>query len=193
MKLTLAAPILRFLASTTLLLLSLGVSATSPAPDPSVGRYEAGFLERMIDHHGMAVEMATTCEHKATHHDLKELCTDIRLSQAQEIDMMQGWLRNWYARRHAPVISPADMQRMDKLAALHGAKYEINFMQMMMHHHRKAVRESGTCQAIAYHGALVEQCEGIIDAQLLEVHAMHLWLLKWYGIGHSNADGRRTH
>lgn len=161
-------------------LMSGTASASAPAPDPAVARYEVRFMERMIDHHAMAVEMATVCEQKAIHSELRELCTDIRTSQAQEISTFQSWLQDWYGVSHTPEMPPGHMQQMEKLAALSGAEFEIEFMESMIKHHRTAVRRAGHCQERAYHGALREMCEGMIEAQLLEIQLMQEWLCQWY-------------
>lgn len=155
--------------------------ASAPAPEPRRAEYEIGFLTGMVDHHAMAVQMASICQTKAVHAELAELCTDMRTAQQSEIVQMQAWLQGWYGVMHEPVMKPSDMQQMEKMAALSGAAFEIEFMDMMTRHHLVALREAAGCLWRAYHGELTDLCEGMIEDQLLEIQAMQLWLCQWYG------------
>lgn len=168
-----------------LLLIASMVSAgwaAAPAPNTGTARFEVDFMEGMIDHHAMAVEMATICEAQAVHAELAELCTEIRVAQQQEIDTMQSWLQAWYGVSYAPEMSRGDMRRMEKLASLSGAEFEIAFMETMIRHHAQAIREASTCLERAYHTELLDLCENIIVAQTMEIQLMRTWLCDWYGI-----------
>ena len=58
MALALRAALFRRFIALALVLLAVQVHASQPAPEPAVARYEVKFLQDMIDHHAMAVEMA---------------------------------------------------------------------------------------------------------------------------------------
>jgi Uncharacterized protein conserved in bacteria len=80
----------------------LMVSAAS-AQETRGQRAELRFLEGMIDHHQMAVDMANDCLAKASDETLLTICQDIIDAQSAEIAAMQGWLRDWYGVEYAPV------------------------------------------------------------------------------------------
>ncbi len=61
-------------------------------------RFEIAFMKMMVKHHAMAVDMARTCEGKATHEALKDRCRHMRSAQASEIEQMNGWLCQWYQK-----------------------------------------------------------------------------------------------
>lgn len=154
--------------------------ASEPAPDQSTARFEADFLMGMIDHHAMAVEMAEICLEKAVHPELAAMCEDIRSSQSQQIEEMQAWLQDWYGITHEPEMKPGDMRQMEKLAALDGAEFEIEFMESMIRHHRKAIIEGEQCLRRAYHPELLDLCRNIIATQSAEIAQMEQWLCEWY-------------
>ena len=156
--------------------------AAAPAPSQRTARYEIDFMQDMIDHHAMAVMMAEMCVDKAVHKELRRLCEDIIAAQTAEIEQMQSWLQQWYGISYAPQMKPADQRMMERLAALSPQEFEIAFMQMMIEHHEKAVREGETCLRRAYHPELIELCENIIEAQTAEIELMQEWLCAWYGI-----------
>ena len=163
-------------------------AAEEPAPDRSTARYEVDFLIGMIDHHAMAVQMAEMCLDKAIHPELEAMCESIKTSQSQQIEEMQAWLQDWYGVSHEPEMKPGDMRQMDKLAALDGAEFEIEFMESMIGHHRKAIREGEQCLQRAEHPELLGLCQNIIDTQSGEIAQMQQWLCEWYG----RCKGRRA-
>ena len=136
----------------------------------------------MIDHHAMAVQMANLCEQRAVHEALRNMCTNIKATQTQEIATMQSWLQSWYGDAYQPEMNQSSMRMMEKLAALSGAEFEISFMEMMIKHHAKAIKEATTCLERAYHPELLNLCQGIIETQTAEIRQMRAWLCEWYGI-----------
>ena len=59
---------------------------------------DAAFMTWMIAHHQGAIDMATLAEERAVHQEVKDLAASIISSQSAEIEMMQGWLSEWYGR-----------------------------------------------------------------------------------------------
>ena len=155
--------------------------ASGPAPTKAQARYEIDFLQNMIDHHMMAVMMAELCVKKAVHRELRSLCQDIIAAQSAEIGQMQGWLQDWYGISYEPRMTRGMQKEIDRLAALSGAEFEIAFMEMMIEHHSKAIREAERCVERAYHPELKQLCEGIIATQSAEIEQMQEWLCEWYG------------
>lgn len=97
----------RHLLAVLLILLAAGligsaVSASEPV-EGRAGRAELRFLEGMIDHHQMALDMANDCLAKATAESVKTLCQNIITAQRREILMMRGWLLAWYGVDYEPV------------------------------------------------------------------------------------------
>lgn len=155
--------------------------ASAPAPSPSTSNFEIKFMTDMIDHHHMAVMMAEICIAKAIHPELRSMCESIRTAQMAEIEEMQGWLQTWYGMTYEPVMKPGDEKMMERLASLSGAEFEIAFMEMMIKHHEKAIKEGRNCVDKAYHAELRELCENIIRTQSAEIAQMQTWLCQWYG------------
>lgn len=155
-------------------------AALGPAPSQRTSRFEVRFMTGMIDHHAMAIMTSEMCLEKAVHEELRALCEDIIAAQAAEIELMQSWLQDWYGVSYEPDMPMGGgMERLDRLS---GAEFEIEFMEMMIRHHRQAVREGTMCVAKAYHPELIDVCEGIVATQTAEIRQMQDWLCEWYGI-----------
>jgi uncharacterized protein (DUF305 family) len=166
------------------LALACGASpAAAPAPDTATAKYEARFMEEMIDHHMMAVHMSEMCLMKAFHPELQALCLQMKTAQQQEIMAMEQWLVTWYGvAPGAHEMNPGQHHRMQKLAELSGAEFEIEFMQQMIRHHHMAVVKSSQCVGRAYHAELQDLCANIVRTQLAEIEQMQAWLCSWYGL-----------
>lgn len=152
-----------------------------PAPTAAEANYEIKFMTDMIDHHHMAIMMSEVCVAKAVHEELRALCQDIITAQQAEIQQMQGWLKDWYGITYAPKMKQSDMRMMEKLAAMSPEEFEVAFMEMMVKHHEKAVKEGEHCLEKAYHAELISLCESIIETQSEEIDLMESWLCAWYG------------
>jgi uncharacterized protein (DUF305 family) len=170
-----------FFALLCAMLLAANAHSAEPAPDKQTARYEITFMQDMIDHHAMAVETSSTCQEKAVHPELIELCAQIEQAQRQEIATMQAWLENWYGVSYEPEMSNGEQRTMERLASLSGEAYEIAFMQMMIDHHSAAIEEGNECLQQAYHASLLELCENIVVSQSMEIRQMRTWLCEWYG------------
>lgn len=164
------------------------------------GRSEARFLEGMIDHHQMALDMAADCLDKAQTTEVTTLCQAIIDAQRAEIELMQDWLLNWYGIQYTPVSMtdmltpsqtpstemhhggahstapvtdpPMTMGMFAGLNRLEGIDYEIAWLESMIDHHDDAVHMSRRALRSAEHGALRELAQAIIDAQTAEIDSM---------------------
>ena len=125
------------------------------------------FMQGMISHHRQAVEMTDLLETRTTSEDMKKLALRIRVSQSDEIGMMQRWLE---ARgQAAPAAGGHDMggmsmpgmsmpaaqgsapaasgmmpgmltpEQMAALAAARGPAFDKLFLEGMIRHHAGAL------------------------------------------------------
>jgi uncharacterized protein (DUF305 family) len=154
--------------------------ADGPAPTPAAAHYEVKFMTDMIDHHMMAVMMSQHCLEKAVHTELRAMCQNIIETQTAEINLMQSWLQSWYGISYEPEMKmTGEMKRMMSMSA---EMFEIEFMQMMIRHHFKAIKEAQQCQRRAYHPELIQLCQKIEATQTQEIQTMQTWLCSWYSI-----------
>lgn len=58
--------------------------------------YEKAFLEMMIVHHIGAIKMAEELLEETDRPELVKMANDIITVQTQEVDMMKGWLNDWF-------------------------------------------------------------------------------------------------
>jgi uncharacterized protein (DUF305 family) len=58
--------------------------------------FDKEFLIRMTDHHQGAIDMAELVLKKSERPELRDLAEDIITTQTKEIEIMEGWMRNWF-------------------------------------------------------------------------------------------------
>lgn len=107
------------------------------------------FMQNMIGHHAQAMEMTALLDSRTASAEMRKLALRIDVSQADEIKMMQEWLR---ARGVTPAgehahHTPAGMQmpgmltsqEMERLAGSTGAEFDRLFLEFMIKHHEGAL------------------------------------------------------
>jgi uncharacterized protein (DUF305 family) len=107
------------------------------------------FMQGMIGHHAQALEMTALVPSRTASDDMRKLALRIEVSQADEIKMMQQWLRDRGERlpdphaHHAPgaPLMPGMLTagEMARLAAARGREFDGLFLEFMMKHHEGAL------------------------------------------------------
>jgi uncharacterized protein (DUF305 family) len=189
------------LAVMSLVLLVVGAASADGPVDGRNGRAEVRFLEGMIDHHQMALDMAQDCLQKASSDALVTLCHNVINAQSAEIETMRGWLRDWYSIDYTPVsmmgamdaeapamdhgghgghgaseelfTDPAMMMgMMAGFNRLEGRDYEIAWLESMIDHHDDALHMAQRILERAEHAELRTLAETIIADQTAEIELM---------------------
>lgn len=128
------------------------VIAADSAADLSRVQFTAAdvrFMQGMIGHHAQAIEMTTLLATRTASADMRKLAQRIEISQADEISMMQEWLRSRGQEgpgehaHHAPgatlmpgMLTPEEMAR---LASASGTEFDRLFLEFMIKHHAGAL------------------------------------------------------
>ncbi len=188
------------LLAVLVLAFSMIVQADDPT-DGRIGRAELRFLQGMVDHHQMALDMANDCLKNASTDAVKALCQNVIDAQSTEIAMMQEWLLNWYNVQYEAVSMlameaemgatghgghgghgntphtdpPMMMGMMAGLNRLDGQDYDIAWLESMIDHHDDAIHMAERMLnrlTDSGHAELRELAEQIIADQSAEQQAM---------------------
>lgn len=168
----------------------LAVVGSTDAQEDPVGRlrglsgaaFEIAFMQEMIIHHQMAVDMARLAQERATREELKTMAESIIAEQGNEIAQMTAWLRDWHGTRPKP-MDHAVMQEMDReMATLRGAggqEFDRQFAEAMIAHHQAAVDMARLVAERTERAELRTLARAIIDTQTREIEQMRQWLQAW--------------
>lgn len=189
-----------------LLAFSVQVSSADGPITGRAGRAEVRYMEGMIDHHQMAVDMAEDCLAKAETESFRALCQGIIDAQQPEIEMLRDWLSEWYGIEYTPMPMselmelmklapdtgmdmghgdhttnsqtdmPLMMGMMAGLDRVEGVDYEMAWLEAMIDHHDDAVHMSERILRYAEHEELRALAQQIIDDQTAEIEQMESML-----------------
>ncbi len=164
---------------------AVNIAVTSYSPD------DVRFMQDMIPHHNQAVQMAALVAERTNRAEIIDLAGRIDASQADEIEFMQGWLRErgesapdptahhamHMSHDMAGMASPEEMRR---LAASEGVAFDRFFLELMIAHHEGAVEmvdhlleQPGS----AYDPILFEFVNDIKNDQTAEIERMNALLV----------------
>lgn len=107
------------------------------------------FMQGMIGHHAQALEMTALIPSRTSRPEMKLLGQRIEISQADEIRMMQEWLRargqevpSEHAHHmHGATLMPGMLTQdeLARLAAAAGVEFDRLFLEFMIKHHAGAL------------------------------------------------------
>jgi uncharacterized protein (DUF305 family) len=161
----------------------IAVTSHSPA--------DLRFMQDMIPHHHQALEMAALVGDRTNRPELIDVAGRINVSQGDEIEFMQQWLRD----RGEPVPDPtaheamhtghsmagmATPEQMADLAAAEGTAFDRLFLELMITHHEGAVKMvEGLLEqpGSAYDSILFEFTSDITNDQTAEIERMNALLV----------------
>jgi uncharacterized protein (DUF305 family) len=103
----------------------------------------------MIGHHAQALEMCALLSTRTSHEGMRLLARRIEISQADEIRMMQEWLKSrgqevpseHAHHAHGATLMPGMLtpDEMQRLADSNGAEFDRLFLEFMIKHHAGAL------------------------------------------------------
>jgi uncharacterized protein (DUF305 family) len=143
------------------------------------------FMQGMMAHHRQALEMTALRPERSTSEDLRLMALRIELSQADEITMMQEWLKargeqvpdaHAHHAEHATLmpgmLTAADMSR---LSGARGAEFDRQFLELMIKHHEGAlimVEQLFAIPAAGQESEVFAFASDVVDDQRIEIARM---------------------
>lgn len=149
---------------------------------------EYEFLVEMIPHHREAVDTSRAVTARTARPELREFTDKIARDQEREIEMMRGWLAEWYPGRstkadYRPMMRPTDGMSPDRA--------DRAWLEDMIMHHRMAVMmaDSVLRGGFSSRPETMELARAIVAAQNREIEIMERWLSEWYGVSAGGMHG----
>lgn len=161
------------------------MTATSNAQAP----YDLGFIDMLIEHYQMGIDMTKMAQNKASHAELKNSATKMVEDQQRDQDQLKKWRDEWYAGKpksgHMNMpgmkMSGMKMPQMDmgKLEAASGNDFDVMFIDMIVPHHQMAIDMSKGALKKAGHAPLKAFARQTIGKQQKEKAQLSKWRAAW--------------
>ena len=194
------SPISRGAAIAVVAVLAAAPAAAQARTTPA----DRAFVREMVPHHRMAVGMADMARMQAMHGQIKTLAKQIITAQNAEILELTAIRKRLNVKplptghdEHATMMRDArtlglsmdDMGMSMDMNELDGAKpFDRAFIDMMITHHRGAIRTARAELAKGGNAQLRAIARAIVSAQKREITEMNRWRNQWYG-GNSPSGG----
>jgi uncharacterized protein (DUF305 family) len=158
----------------------MGTPVANAVPD------DVTYIDMMIPHHQLAVDMAKIAQEKATHGELKGLANDIIRAQEDEIRRMGVWRTDLAGSATPDASKSGGMGGMkmggmdvdlDKLKA--SPNFDRDFITAMIPHHQSAIDMSKAALPNLKHAPLNDMAKDVITTQQIEIERMNGWLAAW--------------
>lgn len=161
-------------------------AGSAPADLVINGAYsDKRFIDMMVPHHLMAIEMAKLELRLGSRPPLKQMARDVLTSQQREVNELKAIRARLYGSAAAPTAM--SMHQMDNLgmmdpsATTKARPYDKAFIDAMIPHHAGAIDMANVVLMRGKHGALRRIARAIINAQSKEIGQMIGWRFSWYG------------
>jgi uncharacterized protein (DUF305 family) len=149
------------------------------------GQYsDRRFIDMMVPHHMMAVQMAQIALQKGQHTEIKQLATSIIFSQQQEIQALKNLKKRLYGTSDTPTMMNAmdmantGMMMPDQLAQQN--PFDRAFFDSMIPHHASAIDMASVALMMSNNPEIKRIAHAIVDAQSQEIGTMIQWRKLWY-------------
>ena len=152
---------------------------------------DLAYIDLMVPHHQLAVDMAHIAAKKAVHGELKGMARDIAWAQADEINRMNIWRQEIVAATGGDASGPtpgmsghemgAHMMGMDidlDLLAT-SPNFDRDFLKAMLPHHQSAIDMSKSALPHLKKAEVRDLANDIITTQQTEMDRMMIWLQEW--------------
>lgn len=155
------------------------------------------FMQQMIPHHVQALVMSDLVPARTSRSELLMLAERIKISQLDEIALMQSWLE--HRGESVPSLSAEHMhheevmpgmltdEQMERLASADGIEFDRLFVSAMIHHHEGAL--TMVAELFASPGAAQEEdifqiASHVEEDQTIEIARMNRLLNELMALGY---------
>jgi uncharacterized protein (DUF305 family) len=185
----------RSVTACCILLATQLAACTTGNGDPEQGTaIERAFLQAMVPHHSMAIEMAEMAQENSTIPEIGDIADAIIAAQGAEITELE----QIHQRIFGTTLVPDEMAHEDlgltmeeagmdmDMEMLQGADpFDREFIDMMIPHHEGAIRMAEVLLEDSSDSELRALANGIVTAQTAEVAELNMIREQHYGDPHS--------
>ena len=146
---------------------------------------DVNFMQGMIIHHNQAIVMSNLVDGRTNSPAIIDLAGRIKVSQDDEINFMENWLKerdemtHSHHHAHHSMKGMASEEQLEKLAASLGNSFDQLFLELMVAHHDGAIEmvsELSKFRGAAYDPVMNEFVSDLVNDQAVEIERMNILL-----------------
>ena len=146
---------------------------------------DVNFMQGMIIHHNQAIVMSNLVDGRTNSPAIIDLAGRIKVSQDDEINFMENWLKerdemtHSHHHVHHSMKGMASDEQLEKLAGSLGNSFDQLFLELMVAHHDGAIEmvsELSKFRGAAYDPVMNEFVSDLVNDQAVEIERMNILL-----------------
>ena len=146
---------------------------------------DVNFMQGMIIHHNQAIVMSNLVDGRTNSPAIIDLAGRIKVSQDDEINFMENWLKerdemtHSHHHTHHSMKGMATKEQLEELAASLGNSFDQLFLELMVAHHDGAIEmvsELSKFRGAAYDPVMNEFVSDLVNDQAVEIERMNILL-----------------
>ncbi len=146
---------------------------------------DVNFMQGMIIHHNQAIVMSNLVDGRTNSPTIIDLAGRIKISQDDEINFMENWLKERDEMTHSShhthhsMKGMATKEQLEELAASLGNSFDQLFLELMVAHHDGAIEmvsELSKFRGAAYDPVMNEFVSDLVNDQAVEIERMNILL-----------------
>jgi uncharacterized protein (DUF305 family) len=138
--------------------------------------FDQQFIDAMVPHHQLEVELARIAVARAQHEELRQLAQEMIDTETQEINDMQAWREEWFGSRATPPMGGAA-----EIAALQAAPDPIDgaFIDAIVPLHQQAMELANRALLEAGQQDILDLAGAMLADQSRQNILMQGWRSAW--------------
>jgi uncharacterized protein (DUF305 family) len=167
----------------------LGAARVTPVPDKAplsvyptpfitsrAKQFDLQFIDTMVPHHQVEIEMARIAQARAQHPELLALAQEIIEAETVEITDMQAWREEWFGSNQTPPMAMAAA-----IEALRSAPepFDTAYIEAMLPLQQQAVELSNRALLEAGQQNILDLAGGILELHARQRVLMQSWRDEW--------------
>ena len=146
---------------------------------------DVNFMQGMIIHHNQAIVMSNLVDGRTNSPAIIDLAGRIKVSQDDEINFMENWLKerdemtHSHDHAHHSMKGMASEEQLEELATSLGNSFDQLFLELMVAHHDGAIEmvsELSKFRGAAYDPVMNEFVSDLVNDQAVEIERMNILL-----------------
>jgi uncharacterized protein (DUF305 family) len=157
----------------------------APAALVQNGQYsDERFIDMMVPHHLMAIQMAQVAQKLGQHAQIKHLAAAIITTQGQEITELKALKQRLYGTSTTPtMMNPMQMDNTGMMTPAQVAQqhpFDQAFIDSMIPHHASAIEMASVALLRSSNPDIRRIARAVVQAQSAEIGQMTRWRQAWY-------------
>lgn len=155
------------------------------SPNAQSKPYDQQFLDTMMHHHMMAMDMAKMAQPKATHPELKAMIQKMLDQQKKEMDELKALKEQLYSGKGdainmgLPGVASTKNMDMDSLMSASEEEFDRKFIDMMTKHHKSGIALAQSEVNKGKQSEVKSLAKKIIQSQEKDITEMSKMKAKW--------------